>query len=138
MTRRIGVAAAAATGSISGLISAVLLLLTVVAGVGGGAESAVLSRASAAPIATLAATSTSALPVSGDRRAAPVLGSPSSQQYKAGWTPRQAEAADVPAADWQPPRGLIDAAVAASPAVILLTIRVSHRGRAPPAASLLT
>jgi hypothetical protein len=115
-----------------------LLLLAVVAGVGGGAESAVLGQASIAPVATLAAASTNALPVSGDRRAVPALGSPSSQQYKAGWLPRQAETADVPAADWQPPLGLINAAVAASPAVVLLTIQVSHRGRAPPAASLLT
>jgi hypothetical protein len=152
MTRRDGAAWAAATGPLSALISAALMLLLMVAGVGGvggfaalgaappspGPASVALGTAPAVPASTLAAASTVGVPVSKDRRAVPVLGTPSSQLYKAGSVPPLPEAADVPVAGWQPPAGLVDAVVPAGPAVVALTIRVSHRGRAPPARSLQT
>ena len=152
MTRRDGGAWAAATRPISVLISAALMLLIMVSGVGGvggfaglgpaptrpGSASVALGTAPAVPAAALAAVSTIGMPVSKDRRAVPALGTPSSQQHKAGWVPLHPEAADVPATDWQPPAGLIDTVIEASPAVVALTILVSHRGRAPPAGSLQT
>jgi len=145
----------AITRPISALISAALLLLTVVAGVGGVGGFAGLGKTAAASAGTTApattttpavAASTIAVPLAGDRRtaptgdrrAAPALGTPSSQQHTAGWAPHHPEAAHVPAIGWQQPIGLTHLAVEAGPAVIALTIQVSHRGRAPPAGSLLT
>jgi hypothetical protein len=143
MTRRDGGAQAAATRPLSALISAALLLLTVVAGVGGVGGFSGLGKTSVAPVSTVAAASTIGIPVVGDRRAgerraAPALGTPGHQQHASGWLPHSPELADLPAIAWQPPFGLADSAVEPAPAVIALTIQLSHRGRAPPAGSLLT
>jgi hypothetical protein len=127
----------AAARPVSALISAALLLLTVVAGVGEAGGFAVLGRAPAAPVTTVAAVSTIAVPVTGDRRAAPALRVHRGKLHAAGWAPLQPEPADVAATGWQPPTGLVDLAVEAGPAVVALTIEVSHRGRAPPAGSPL-
>jgi hypothetical protein len=136
----------AATRPLSALISAALLLLTMVAGVGGvggfaglgPASAAPRAQAAAAPSTVAAAASTIGTPVTGERRAAPALGTASSKKHTAGWAPNDPESAELPAAGWQSPVGLVDAAVSAPPAVLALTIQVSHRGRAPPVGSLFS
>jgi hypothetical protein len=135
MIRRNGAAQAAATRPISALISAALLLLAVVAGVGGVGGFSTLGSTSAKRTATVAAASTIAVPVTHDRRNAPALRTPGTHQHKDGWAPLHAPevASDLPAVSWQQPTGLIDLPVEARPDVIALTIEVSHRGRAPPA-----
>lgn len=137
MRRRIGAAQVAATRPLSALISAALLLLTVVAGVGGVGGFAALSLPAGSPVSTVAAASSIATPVVGDRRAAPALGTPAKPQHAAGWAPHHPEPADLTALGRQQPAGLVDATVEAAPAVVALTVQVSHRGRAPPAGSLL-
>jgi hypothetical protein len=140
MPSRMSSARVAAARPLSALISGVLLLLTVVAGVGGVGGFAGVGRPSAQPVTTVAAASTVAVVAgdrrTGDRRAATALGSPAGQQHAAGWTPPLPEPADLPAIAWQHPAGPAAPAVEAAPTVIALTIQVSHRGRAPPAGSL--
>jgi hypothetical protein len=138
MTPRIGAARVAVTRPVSALISAVLLLLTTVAGVGGVGGFAALGKAPSRAGSTVAAASTIAVPVAGERRAALGLGIAGGHQRMAGWAPHHPDSADVPAAGWQPPAGLADATVEAGPAVLALTVQVAHRGRAPPAGSLST
>jgi len=123
--------AVAVARPVSALISAALLLLTVVAGGAGLGGFAALGRAPAAP-AAVAAASTIAVPVAGDRRSAPALSAPGTFKRLAGGAPQHPDAADLPAADRRPSR-FTAAAVEAEPAVIALTLLVSHRGRAPPA-----
>lgn len=142
MPNRMSSARVAATRPLSALISAALLLLTVVAGVGGVGGFAGLGQPSAAPVATVAAASTIAVPVTGERRAGerragPALGT-STGQHAAGWAPQLPEPADLPAAAGWPPAGSAGPVVEVAPVVIALTIQVSHRGRAPPAGSLLS
>jgi hypothetical protein len=80
----------------------------------------------------VASASTIAVPVAGDRRSAPALNAPGSLKRLAGWAPQHPDAADLPATD-RPLSRFTAPAVEAEPAVIALTIQVSHRGRAPPA-----
>jgi hypothetical protein len=141
MQKRMSGSRVAAARPLSALISAALLLLTVVAGVGGVGGFAALGQPSAAPVATVAAASTIAVPVVGDRRVgdrrtATALGT-AGQQHSIGWAPHPPEPADLPATAWRLPLGSASSAVEVAPAVVALTIQVSHRGRAPPAGSLL-
>jgi hypothetical protein len=120
------------------LISAALLLLTMVAGVGGTGGFAALGRTSAAPLSTAAAASAIAVPVVGERRAAPVLGSPGNHRHASGWSPHLPDPATAPGPGWQFPSGPLTSVVPAAATVVALTVQVSHRGRAPPLGLLLS
>jgi hypothetical protein len=137
--RRLGTAQAAARADqrpLSALISAALLLLGAVAGVGGFAGAGTVSAVSSP--SSVASASTTSTRVSTDRRSAPVLGKPGSQQQVSGWARHHPEPADVAVIGTYPPAGLVDAPIPTGTAGFALTIDVSHQGRAPPAGSLLS
>jgi hypothetical protein len=50
-------------------------------------------------------------------------------------SPHHPEPADAPAGSWSPQPGPTSGAVEVVPAVVMLVVRVSHSGRAPPARS---
>jgi len=143
MNRRIGEAQVAATRPLSALISAAFLLLAVVAGVSGVAgfadPAAAATPVGARSITSTAAASTTSIPLVTERRSVTVLGASSgSRPELAGWAPHHPEHADLPVAPPVQPARFVQAPVRAGPSVVVLTIQVSHRGRAPPAGSLLT
>jgi hypothetical protein len=149
MSRRIGGAQASATRPLSALISAALLLLAVVAGVSGvagfagpGVTAGPGPSAGPAVATTVVAASTTSIPIATERRSVTVLGTAAkSRQEAAGWAPQHPhhpQPADVALVPVVKPLRFVQAPVRAGPSVVTLTILVSHRGRAPPAGTLLT
>lgn len=145
MNRRIGEGQVAATRPLSALISSALLLLAVMAGVSGVAGFAGPAAPGAGPstgsppVTSSAAASTTSIPITGERRSVTVLGaSTGSRPVASGWAPHHPEHADLPVAPPVQPVRFVQAPVRAGPSVVVLTIQVSHRGRAPPAGSLFT
>jgi hypothetical protein len=137
VTGRVQGARVAVAPAFSALIGAALLLLTMIAGVGGAGALSAIGTASATPVLAVGAVSTNAAQTTGDRRATTLPGVGSRQQHP-GWAPDRVDAGEPVATGWQQPSGLVDLAVEAGPSIIALTIQVSHRGRAPPAGSLLS
>ena len=119
----------------SGLVSAALLLLSVVAGVGGFVGAGV--SAAAAKVSTVAAASTTSSRVAAERRSTPVMSTLGSRQQVFGAAPHHPEPADLAVRQWHGPTGPGSLRIPAASAELVLTIQVSHRGRAPPAGSLL-
>ena len=119
----------------SGLVSAALLLLSVVAGVGGFVSAG--ATAAVAKVSTVASPSTTSTRVAADRRSTPVLSTLGSRQQVLGAAPQHPEFADVAVTGWLPPFGLGTVSIPSESAALVLTIQVTHRGRAPPAGSLL-
>jgi hypothetical protein len=135
--RRIGTPAGPhGRGAVGAVLSSVLLLLLVVSGANGfAARGGSVHSSSAVP--TAAAAGSVSTPGTPDRRQSPEAGGAARYQYEAGWAPLHPEPADVVVNAWRSPPGLVEPATGTGPAVVALTVRVSHRGRAPPAGSLL-
>jgi hypothetical protein len=119
----------------SGLVSAALLLLSVVAGVGGFVGAG--ASAAAAKVSTVASTSATSTRVAADRRSTPVLSTPGSRKQVFGAAPHHPESADVAVTGWLPPFGLGTVSIPSEAAELVLALQVTHRGRAPPPGSLL-